>query len=122
MAACSSLLADNRRPAVVEKLHREFADDLAVVASAAVVPVGVKRPITVASTPSDVAQLEQLFPRRFRHGNDHPLLRLGDPDLGVRETLVLQRRLLEPDLRADLSPISPTALENPPAPQSVTAW
>ncbi len=33
-------------------------------------------------------------------GQDHPLLRLGDPDLGVRQALVLERGAVEVDLGA----------------------
>ena len=48
-----------------------------------------------------------------RHREDHPLLRLADPDLGVRQPLVLERRSFEPDLGADLRPhLADGAAEN----------
>ena len=34
------------------------------------------------------------------HGQHHPFLGLGDPDLGVGEALVFQRRPLQPDLHS----------------------
>ena len=45
-----------------------------------------------ASTPSLAQSVAKLGHLSWRHGEDHPLLGLGDPDLGVRQALVLQRR------------------------------
>ena len=65
-------------------------------------PLGTKVPITVASTPSECAQIGQLLPTLRRHGQHHPFLGLGDPDLGVREPFVFQRHAIELDLGADM--------------------
>ena len=68
-----------------------------------------------------VAHRPQCVEMLWGHGEDHALLRFADPDLGVAQALVLERGAVEVDIGADFSPISPTALENPPAPQSVIA-
>ena len=58
--------------------------------------------MTVASTPSD-AQSE-VNSSTFSGGtlSHHPLLGLGDPDLGIGKPFVLQRHPIEPDLGPDL--------------------
>ena len=61
-------------------------------------------PRSVASTPSLSHKLLERRPFLGRDGQDHPLLGLGDPDLGIREPLVLERRSLEIDLGAELGP------------------
>ena len=64
-------------------------------------PVGTKRPITVASTPSD-RQSAAARPTARAHRQDHPLLGFGNPDFGIRQAVVLDRRFVEPDLGPDL--------------------
>ena len=57
--------------------------------------------MTVASTPSDAHSAESSSHRSGGTASDHPLLGLGDPNLGVREPFVLQRHAVEPHLGAD---------------------
>ena len=95
-------LAHDRRPAVVQELHRQVGDLAARRYFSCSRPVGTNRPMTVASTPSERHSAAELVPLLGRHGQHHPLLGFGDPDLGVREPLVLQRRPIEPHLGADL--------------------
>jgi hypothetical protein len=72
----------------VEKLHVELAHDLAAVP---------ERELPVAREAADHGRLhvlraehrEALVELRGRHRDHHPLLRLADPDFGVRETVVL---------------------------------
>src|SRR5690606_7915772 len=46
----------------------------------------------------------KFFPTIWRHRQDHALLSLGDPDLRIRESLVLERGAFEPHLGTDLFP------------------
>ena len=71
-------------------------------------PVGTNRPIDRRLDPFRLAQ-RRAAPATSPRGtaSDHPLLRFGDPDLGVRQARVLERRAFElhlgPDLLAHLA-------------------
>ena len=52
--------------------------------------------------PGKLSHLLQRVEVRSRHGEHHPLLRLADPDLGVRQAVVLERRVLEVHRRTNL--------------------
>ena len=56
----------------------------------------------VASTPSEAAQRREFVPLLGADGQHHPLLGLGNPDLGVGQALVFHRRAFQPHLGADL--------------------
>ena len=94
-------LADDRRPAVVQEVHRQVGDLLALIAEGQPARVD-ERPRSVASTPSRRQSSSSAGQFVGRHGQDHPLLGLGDPDLGVRQALVLERGSVELDLGAEL--------------------
>ena len=90
----------------MEELHRQVGDDLAVVAEGE--PAGRDELAEVGGL--DVLRGAERLQRRpvlGRHGQDHALLGLGDPDLGVGEPLVLERGAVEidlgPELRAHLA-------------------
>ena len=77
-------LADDRRPALVQELHRQVGDQLPVIAEDQ--PAGVHEPAQVGGLDAlAAAELLELGPLLVGDGEDHPLLGLGDPDLGVRE-------------------------------------
>ncbi len=94
-------VADHRRAAVVEKLHRQVGHLLVVVFQQQ--PAGGHEAADRRSLDAlRGAQGRKVVPFLRRHGQHHALLGLGDPDFRVGEALVLQRHAIQPDLGADL--------------------
>ena len=93
--------AYDRRPTIVQELHAQIADRLAVV-------------LQFESTgrnklPNDCcldifcsAQRVEFFPLVFGNRKDHTFLSLGNPNLGVRKAFVFKRGFFQPNLRSDL--------------------
>ena len=93
----------HRRASLVQEVHRQVAHDLAVVAEGE--PAGGDELAEVGRLDVlGLAEGPQRRPGRRRHRQDHPFLRLRDPDLGVGEPLVLERGSLQVDERAEVGP------------------
>ena len=94
-------LADDRRPAVVEEFHRQVADHLAAIAKGQA--AGIHEPAQVGGLDALApAELLQRGPFVVGDGQDHPLLGLGDPDLGVGRPGVLERGTTQLDVGPEL--------------------
>ncbi len=70
-------------------------------------PVGTKRPRTVASTSSAAQSCDRASRCCSRNAEYHAFLGFADPDFGVREPLVLERRSIQPDFGSDVLPHFP---------------
>ncbi len=96
-------LAHHRRPAAVEKLHRQLAD-LVLAILELQPPGGQELADHRGLDPFAFGQLGKRLPLLGSDGQHHSLLGLGDPDFGVGQPLVLQRHAVEPDFGADRLP------------------
>ena len=65
-------------------------------------PVGTNRPMMTASTPSESHSAWNASQWCGGHRQDHPFLGFRDPDFGVGQPFVFQRRGIQPDFRADV--------------------
>ena len=92
----------DRGPPFVQELHVEVGDRVPLVAE-------LQPPGRLECRPAPRPPRPRLSQRRFnsghfvgRHRQHHALLRLADPDLGVAQPLVLQRRGFEVHGRAEI--------------------
>ena len=85
----------------MEELHRQVGHQLAAIAQGQSPGLDESTEIRGLDTLGP-AQFQQLGPSVVGHGEDHPLLGLGDPDLGIGESGVLQRGAAQLDLGAEL--------------------
>ncbi len=94
-------VADDRRLAVVQKRHRQVGHLVIVVLqqqTARLLELADDRRLDSLC----FTKAAEFLPVARRDGQDHSFLGLGDPDFGVRQTGVLQRRPLQPDFSPHL--------------------
>ena len=89
------------RPAVVEERGVEVEHDVAGVAHDEAAVAGERAEVGELDAVAVAAGLQRGEARR-RHGDDHALLGLGQPDLPRRQAGVLQRRGGQLDVGADV--------------------
>ena len=94
-------LPHNRRPSIVQERHRHFTDSLFAVLQC--------QHFCRRKFPQDgrfnrfvTAQFLKRFPVFFWDRKHHALLSFGDPNFSVRQTFVLQRNSVQPNLGTQL--------------------
>ena len=95
-------VADNGGPPRVQKVHVEAAHFVFVELEHQLLRVGELADHSRCDSFRS-AQVLEFVPVRRRDRQHHPFLRFGNPDFGVRQPRVFQRRLVEPDLGSRLA-------------------
>ena len=85
----------------MQKLHAHIANDRVFVFQNQTTGV-LKTPDRRRHHRLRRTKIPERLPLVFGHRKHHPLLRLRNPDLGIRKPVVLQRHLVQPNLRTGL--------------------